>query len=138
MEAEMKVLVVEDELWVALAVQDALTEIGHQVVGPARTAGEALRLVESVKLDLALLDMFLADEVRGTDLAHKLHSDHALPVLFISSNVEEAQKAQFVAVGCLPKPFAAKVLQDSVTFIENLLAGTIPAQHALPDGLMLF
>jgi CheY-like chemotaxis protein len=57
-----RLLVVEDELLVALDIESILTEAGMEVVGPASTAAEALQLIGSTKLDAALLDANLSGE----------------------------------------------------------------------------
>jgi CheY-like chemotaxis protein len=53
----MIVLVAEDEAITALLLDTALRAAGHQVLGPAATAKEALELAEHTKPDLALLDI---------------------------------------------------------------------------------
>lgn len=56
-----KVLVVEDEPLEALDYCDRLAEEGAEVVGPFSCVTEALRIVESQQIDVALLDYALAD-----------------------------------------------------------------------------
>lgn len=57
-----RLLVVEDEPLVALALEDQLADAGYEVVGPAFSLQEALRLAESEALDGAVLDINLAGE----------------------------------------------------------------------------
>ena len=66
-----RVLVVEDEFLVALHLEDLLTELGHQVVGPAGRINEALDLARSCEIDFAVLDVNLAHRAsldEGPDL----------------------------------------------------------------------
>ena len=58
----LRVLVVEDDPLIAMLIEDLLTELGYQVVGPAATVAEALGLIDDEAIDLALLDLNL---VRG-------------------------------------------------------------------------
>jgi CheY-like chemotaxis protein len=58
-----RVLVVEDEMMIAMLVEDMLSDLGCDVVGPAHGLDSALKLaVESVGLDVALLDVNLAGQ----------------------------------------------------------------------------
>lgn len=54
-----RVLVVEDEHLVALALVDDLEDAGAVVVGPAATVEGALGLIETHEIDVALLDIQL-------------------------------------------------------------------------------
>jgi CheY-like chemotaxis protein len=57
-----RILVVEDEMFVAMLVEDLLADLGCQVVGPAASVEEALRLLNGAALDGALLDVNLGEE----------------------------------------------------------------------------
>src|SRR5690348_16116387 len=62
----IRILVVEDEALVALLVEDALLDEGAQIVGPAATVSDALRLIDEAKvdgrIDAAVLDLNLGGE----------------------------------------------------------------------------
>jgi DNA-binding response OmpR family regulator len=57
-----RVLVVEDEMLVAMALEDQLGDAGCKVVGPAFSLDDAMRLAASEPLDGAVLDINLAGE----------------------------------------------------------------------------
>lgn len=59
----LRVLVVEDEHLVAMALCDDLEESGALVVGPASTVENALRCVADEPLDLAVLDIKLQSQM---------------------------------------------------------------------------
>lgn len=61
------ILVVEDQIVVALELQDALEAAGYTVIGPAGHLDEALRLTDSRQIDAAVLD-------------YDLHGQKVLPV----------------------------------------------------------
>jgi CheY-like chemotaxis protein len=67
------VLVVEDELIIALELADRLAEFGCTVVGPAATNHQALRLIGHAAIDLATVDVNLAGE-RSTPTATALRA----------------------------------------------------------------
>ena len=55
------ILVVEDELFIALDLAQAVEDAGGIVVGPAATVREALELIERGRVDGAILDVNLID-----------------------------------------------------------------------------
>jgi DNA-binding response OmpR family regulator len=86
--AGKRVLVVEDELLVALMIEDFLTEFGCTTIGPCGTVETALHAVATESLDLALLDVNLSGE-RVYPVAAALELRH-VPFLFLSGYGEEA------------------------------------------------
>lgn len=59
---ELRILVVEDELLVAMEMEDLLVEHGCTVIGPAGDIDGALTLIANESLDAALLDLNLSGE----------------------------------------------------------------------------
>ncbi len=57
-----KVLVVEDEFMIAMALEAELQSNGFAVVGPAWNVATALRLIASERPDAAVLDVNLSGE----------------------------------------------------------------------------
>lgn len=60
----MRVLLVEDEILIAMTITDCLESLGHEVVGPAVTMAEAIDLLGQV--DVALLDRRITDGLTDT------------------------------------------------------------------------
>jgi CheY-like chemotaxis protein len=61
--AGRRILVVEDEMMIAMLVEDMLLELGCTVVGPVHALAEALELARTEPgLDAALLDVNLAGQ----------------------------------------------------------------------------
>jgi CheY-like chemotaxis protein len=102
-----RLLVVEDELLVALDIESILTEAGMEVVGPASTAAEALQLIGSTKLDAALLDANLSGE--SIDEVASALSAQGVPFAYVTGygreSLPEAHPAPIVT-----KPFDATQL----------------------------
>jgi DNA-binding response OmpR family regulator len=57
-----RVLVVEDELLVAMTIEDAVVADGHECVGPASSIAGALQLLSERDCDAAILNVFIAGE----------------------------------------------------------------------------
>jgi DNA-binding response OmpR family regulator len=77
--AGLRVLVVEDELLLAMDYEEALRAEGCTVLGPVGRRGRALALLERERPDAAVLDLNLAGE-RSTAVAEALE---ALRVPFV-------------------------------------------------------
>ena len=60
--AGSRILVVEDEPLIAMLIEDILRERGCDVIGPASTVADGLRLATADRLDAALLDVNIGEE----------------------------------------------------------------------------
>ena len=58
----LRVLVVEDEMMVSMLIEDMLSELGCEVVGPASRLDEAMSLASEADLDCAVLDVNLGGQ----------------------------------------------------------------------------
>lgn len=79
----LQVLVVEDELLIAMDVEMLLDLNGHEVLGPASTIDAALRLMEDTRPDVALLDANLGGR-SVVPLARRLR-DMEIPFVMASA-----------------------------------------------------
>jgi DNA-binding response OmpR family regulator len=104
----MRVLVVEDEAIVALAIADQLTEAGFRVVGPAPSVAKALKLIKEVGCDVAVLDVNLRDET-AEPVARELRLRHT-PFLFLSAVSRDHLPSGFNGEVLLAKPARPAVL----------------------------
>ena len=59
MTAPLRVLVVEDEMTIALLIEDMLEEMGHEVVAMAMRLTPALKCAQTAEIDFAILDVNL-------------------------------------------------------------------------------
>jgi len=60
--AGLRVLVVEDEVAIAMLVEDMLLDLGVVVIGPAGRLSQGKSLAESEEIDVAILDVNVAGE----------------------------------------------------------------------------
>lgn len=105
-----KVLIVEDEFIIAAHLRTIVEGLGHEVIGVADRATDALALLRgAAELPaLVLLDITLRGELDGIDLASRLRAEFALPFVFVTSladAVTVARAKQARPLGYLVKPF---------------------------------
>lgn len=110
-----RILVVEDEIIIALDVVDKLAERGCQVVGPAATYEEAQRLIAEDAFDCALLDANLAG--RGVDELAAALTQRNTPFAFVTGYGREALPLAFRDAPMIAKPFSAQQLYDLIEHI---------------------
>lgn len=87
----LRCLIVDDSPHFLDAARVLLEREGIAVVGVASTTAEALKRVEDVEPDVALVDVMLGTE-SGFDLARRIHSDPSMDssrVILISTYAEE-------------------------------------------------
>lgn len=75
-----RVLVVEDEVIVAMQLEDLLSDMGCHVVGPACRLEDALELAEAGPLDAAVLDVNLNGR-SVCPVAERLHA-RGVPIVY--------------------------------------------------------
>jgi DNA-binding response OmpR family regulator len=103
-----RALVVEDEPFLAMDVSDLLTDAGFEVVGPATTVADALKLLDELGCDLAVLDIHLGDE-NSEPVALALKS-RGIPFVVVSGNSQKHFPAGFGEAPFLSKPFSPSIL----------------------------
>jgi DNA-directed RNA polymerase specialized sigma24 family protein len=82
------VLIIEDEALIALDLEALVENLGHNVIGIARTRTEASKIAESRSPGLILADIQLADGSSGLDAVNDLLNSFAVPVIFITAYPE--------------------------------------------------
>jgi CheY-like chemotaxis protein len=109
--AGLRILVVEDNLVAALAIEQALQDLGAACVGPAPSVDQALRLAQE-NLDGALLDLDLRGELSFA-VAEALEA-RGVPVVFTTGYDQDAMfPARFAAHPRLRKPYSEQELQQA-------------------------
>jgi len=78
-----RVLIVEDETLVGLGLKSNLERLGHEVVGQASTAAEAMAFFREKKPDIVLMDIRL-DGIDGITVAGQLLKERRVPMIILS------------------------------------------------------
>ncbi len=105
-----RVLVVEDEMLVAVLVEDMLADAGCIVIGPFARVPEALAAAETEPLDVALLDVNVAGQ-SSFIVAHALER-RGVPFLFVTGYGQAALPDDRPAWEAVGKPFLPGQLAD--------------------------
>jgi len=128
-------MIVEDEVLVAMTLRDELETAGFHVLDLTDQHEQAVAVARESAPDLALVNIQLRGRDDGIGLAKHLKALD-IPVLLISGQVSRARSAQTVAIGSMPKPYSAPEMVEAVTYLLAYLRGD--ESLARPGGLEVF
>lgn len=120
-----KILVVEDEMLVMMAIEDTLADLGCTSITVAASIDQALELIATNHFDLATLDVNLNGQ-RSYPVARALDS-HGVPFAFSTGYGEHGVAEGFGDRPVLAKPYNQ---QQFVEVLSALLAPSIPPRLA--------
>lgn len=123
-----EILLVEDDKGIVANLTEYLTSEGYSVKSASGQAG-AMKLLESERFDLALLDISLSDG-NGFAVCSAIKADYGIPIIFLTASSDEYSTVTGFEIGAddyISKPFRPREL---VTRIRNILrltrgAGTV-------------
>jgi DNA-binding NarL/FixJ family response regulator len=125
-----KILIVEDELLIALDMESALMDAGFEVIGIAASASEAMSLVRTTKPDLAVMDVRLAGPTDGVKCALELFRIDGIRCVFATAHQDQATRLRAEPaqpLGWLAKPYQPDALirtvHDAIALLDENKAG---------------
>jgi CheY-like chemotaxis protein len=117
-----KVLIVEDEVIVAMSIERTLSSFGYDVVGLSTSPEDAIRIAGELKPDLVLMDINLDGEIDGIDAAVKIAQTSDIPVIYLTSYTNEETMRRAIGTnpyGYLTKPVRPKELYTTIETVLN-------------------
>lgn len=127
------VLIVEDELLVAVDMQATIEDLGFATVGIASDTRAAMELARA-KPDIALVDVNLRDGATGAQIGASL-SRQGIAVIFITANPRMLGEGVPGALGVLSKPFDDGTIGDTLSYALRRRRGESASP---PTGLAAF
>jgi PAS domain S-box-containing protein len=104
-----RVLVVEDEALVGIMIQECMTELGFQIVGPICTASDALAAAKAGDFDAAILDINLGDGM--VYQVAEILAQRQVPFVFVTGYDADSVDSRFREIPVLQKPVEREMLQ---------------------------
>jgi CheY-like chemotaxis protein len=139
-EVNMKtVLLVDDEVIIALATAKSLESRGYGVV-LAHTGEDAVREVAANgEIDLVLMDIDLGPGIDGTEAARRILAVRTLPIVFLSSHTEQSLVDKVRGItryGYVVKNAGDFVLNASIEMAFELFEAhrPVPRPRSVPAG----
>lgn len=113
------ILVVEDETLLAMMLEDVFSDAGAHVVGPAATVEQAMALVASELIDVALLDVCLRDQ-RSDPVAATLRQ-RGVPYV-LATGYNDPDGAGLASAPTLRKPYRFQEVEAALIAALNASA----------------
>jgi len=116
---EQRILLVDDEPKLVRLVWEVLTATGFQVI----TTGSGREAIEKAAIEqpeLILLDIVLADDIDGYEVARRVRAFSDVPIIMLTARAEESDLLLGFDVGVddyITKPFSSKELLARVRAI---------------------
>lgn len=98
------VLIVEDEILVALQLEDMISEAGHRVVGIVPDHASLRDIPDPPQV--ALVDLNLRDGPTGPEIARKLSEIFGTKIVYVTANPGQIGEPAPTAIGVIQKPFS--------------------------------
>lgn len=126
-----RVLIVEDEYYLADDARTVLTDCGAQVLGPVATVAEARAMIErGAGIDVVLLDVNLRGEM-AFDVADALNA-RGIPFAFVTGYDRGALPTRFAAAARLEKPVEPEEVASLLGTLTRHAAAAAAALHTNP------
>lgn len=103
-----KILIVEDEVIIAIDLKSKLQKLGYTVTDIVHNSDVLTDKIKSQNPDLILLDINIMGSRNGIEMAHVINKDHKIPFIYVTSytdkhTLDEVKKTN--PAGYIVKPF---------------------------------
>lgn len=125
MKPVVRVLIVEDEVMIAMLLSEIVEQLGYSVCDVASTEAEAVAMASACRPDLIIVDAGL-DEGSGVSAMTTILQQRFVPHLYVTGDKRMVQSQAPLAT-ILEKPFFAWELAKAITAV--LAAADAPRAH---------
>ena len=80
-----KILIVEDEVIIALDLKKTLKDLGYSLVGTVTSGEEAVKAAGKMHPDLILMDIKLQGHINGLEAGKKIQDKFNIPIIYITA-----------------------------------------------------
>lgn len=112
-----RILVVDDEVVIAIQLAEHLVSMGHDVVGTACSGEESVKMALLLKPDLIVTDIVMPGRLDGIAAAEIIKAKLGTPIIFMTACVNDrlmkrTRKVQ--PAGYILKPFNEQQLEETI------------------------
>jgi DNA-binding response OmpR family regulator len=115
------ILIVEDEILVALMVEEALAEAGFRIAGLYRAGAAAIDHLKRSAPDILLLDLFLQGDLSGLDVARTVRTFWSGPIVFHTSASDAGPREQMASISNAIVVFKPATRTELLGAVRSLL-----------------
>jgi len=117
------VLIVEDEIFVAMDLERILEEGGYHVAAIAADQQEALSAAAN-GVELAFVYINLRDGPTGPMIAQDIAQRFGVRIVYVTANPSQIGEPAATAVGCIRKPFSEESILAAAALAAETDSGT--------------
>jgi len=133
--AKKKILIVDDESWVAQLVEGYLQEAGFSVI-TAADGNDALVQFEMMQPSVIILDLMLPG-LDGLEVARRVRKTSDVPIIMLTARADEVDRVTGLELGAddyIVKPFSPRELVSRVRAILRRASGEMGKPLSLEAG----
>jgi len=115
--SNIRILVVEDDSIVALAIQNNLKRLGYSVPNTVSTGEEAIQQAAETPPNLVLMDIKLQGELDGIAAAEQIYTRFSIPVVYLTAYADDEtlrRAKDTKPFGYLVKPYEPRELHATI------------------------
>ncbi len=115
--SKAQILIVEDDVIVAMGTENRLKNLGYAVSGIAPSGEEAIEQAKEKAPDLVLMDIMLRGAMDGTEAADHIRTQFNIPVVYATAHADEKvlERAKLTGpFGYVIKPFDDRELDTTI------------------------
>lgn len=114
------ILIVEAEIFVAMDIERILADADYTVTAIA--ADKASALDDSIRPDIAFIDINLRDGQTGPEIACNLAERNGTRVVYVTANPAQIYPVAETAIGYIRKPFTASAIRTAAALAEGSIS----------------
>ena len=116
----MEVLIIEDEMLLAMDIEAMVEDSGHHVLAEAACLKDVEALPADIRPQLAFVDLHLADDSNGLEVSRFIQTrwPDAL-IVFITANVARIPADFAGAHGVIAKPFSHAGVVNAINYLAE-------------------
>ena len=114
---KIRILIVEDEVIVAMTIEDSLVNRGYEVIGTVDNGYSAIELAGKENPDIILMDIRLNGDLDGIETVERINEKMDIPVIFLTAHSDEETLSRVLRTkpySFLIKPFREKELYANI------------------------
>lgn len=111
------IMVVDDEVAIAMQLEERLSSMGYKVLGRASSGEAAIDMAARLRPDLILMDIVMPGRIDGIDASETIKTKFDIPVIFLTAYADEEYIKRAKSVepfGYILKPFQQNEIRAAI------------------------
>jgi two-component system, response regulator PdtaR len=111
------ILIVEDEMILAMSMKQELMNLDYNIVGVVDTGEKAIKSANELKPDLIMMDITLKGEIDGIETAKQINENLDIPIIYMTAYSSDDVLNRAINTknyGYLLKPFEKEEMNTAI------------------------